>query len=327
MEAASAALGPETPTSPKAPPAPGATALAAVDAGAIPRRYEGPSAWTGAEMRATRRLDRAAHSRRTARSSTPHGGPPRTFRSRRSGSPISLSPPSGQSSTRSATRSSTGAASCSCADSTSRGGRSSAPPAPGGESVRGSAGRCPRTRWGTCWGMSAISTTTREDPNVRTYQTTERQFYHSDSCDIVALMCLRPAKRGGLSSIVSSVTLYNEMARRRPGPRRRPLRTGAFRPPRRGPRQRGAVLPERRLQPPRGAGLELRLPALRRVVAAPSGRAAPDAAPRRGAGPPRRTCRGPRPPSRHGVPARRHPAPPQPHHLSRPHRVRGLAFA
>ena len=54
------------------------------------------------------------------------------------------------------------------------------------------------------------------DPNVRTYQTTERQFYHSDSCDIVALMCLRPAKRGGLSSIVSSVTLYNEMARRRP---------------------------------------------------------------------------------------------------------------
>ena len=54
------------------------------------------------------------------------------------------------------------------------------------------------------------------DPNVRTYQTTERQFYHSDSCDIVALMCLRPAKRGGLSSIVSSVTLFNEMARRRP---------------------------------------------------------------------------------------------------------------
>ena len=54
------------------------------------------------------------------------------------------------------------------------------------------------------------------DPNVRTYQTTERQFYHSDSCDIVGLLCLRPAKRGGLSSILSSVTLYNEMARRRP---------------------------------------------------------------------------------------------------------------
>ncbi len=55
------------------------------------------------------------------------------------------------------------------------------------------------------------------DPAVRTYQTTERQFYHADSCDIVGLLCLRPAKCGGASSIVSSVTLYNEMARRRPG--------------------------------------------------------------------------------------------------------------
>ena len=54
------------------------------------------------------------------------------------------------------------------------------------------------------------------DPAVRTYQTTERQFYHADSCDIVGLLCLMPAKRGGLSSIVSSVTLHNEIARRRP---------------------------------------------------------------------------------------------------------------
>ena len=54
------------------------------------------------------------------------------------------------------------------------------------------------------------------DPNVRTYQTTERQLYHTDSCDIVGLLYLHPAKQGGLSSIVSSVTLYNEMARRRP---------------------------------------------------------------------------------------------------------------
>ena len=54
------------------------------------------------------------------------------------------------------------------------------------------------------------------DPNVRTYQTTERQLYHTDSCDIVGLLCLHPAKQGRLSSIVSSVTLYNEMARRRP---------------------------------------------------------------------------------------------------------------
>jgi hypothetical protein len=54
------------------------------------------------------------------------------------------------------------------------------------------------------------------DPNSRVYQTRERQTYHTDSCDIVALLCLRPAKSGGLSSLVSSVTVFNEMRRRRP---------------------------------------------------------------------------------------------------------------
>ncbi len=55
------------------------------------------------------------------------------------------------------------------------------------------------------------------DPNVRIYQTPERQGYHTDSCDIVGLLCLQPAKAGGLSSLVSSVTIFNEMRRRRPG--------------------------------------------------------------------------------------------------------------
>jgi Taurine catabolism dioxygenase TauD, TfdA family len=54
------------------------------------------------------------------------------------------------------------------------------------------------------------------DPNVRIYQTNERQGYHTDSCDIVGLLCLRPAKSGGLSSLVSSVTIFNEMRRLRP---------------------------------------------------------------------------------------------------------------
>src|SRR5215469_11228245 len=54
------------------------------------------------------------------------------------------------------------------------------------------------------------------DPNVRTYQTTERQHFHTDSCDIVGLLCLRTARRGGLSSIVSSMAMYNKMARTRP---------------------------------------------------------------------------------------------------------------
>jgi hypothetical protein len=39
-----------------------------------------------------------------------------------------------------------------------------------------------------------------EDPNVRLYQTTERQGFHTDSCDVVALLCLNKARHGGLSS-------------------------------------------------------------------------------------------------------------------------------
>src|SRR4051795_8004431 len=54
------------------------------------------------------------------------------------------------------------------------------------------------------------------DPNVRTYQTTERQHFHTDSCDIVGLLCLKTAKSGGLSSLTSSMAIYNEMAKRRP---------------------------------------------------------------------------------------------------------------
>lgn len=54
------------------------------------------------------------------------------------------------------------------------------------------------------------------DPNVRIYQTHERQTFHTDSCDIVGLLCLKTAKRGGLSALVSSVTIFNEMRKRRP---------------------------------------------------------------------------------------------------------------
>ena len=54
------------------------------------------------------------------------------------------------------------------------------------------------------------------DPTARLYQTHERQTFHTDSCDVVALMCLQPAKQGGRSSLVSSVTLHNEMRAARP---------------------------------------------------------------------------------------------------------------
>lgn len=55
-----------------------------------------------------------------------------------------------------------------------------------------------------------------DDPNTRIYQTRERQTHHTDSCDVVGLMCLQTARSGGLSSLVSSTTIFNEMRRRRP---------------------------------------------------------------------------------------------------------------
>ncbi len=54
------------------------------------------------------------------------------------------------------------------------------------------------------------------DPNVRIYQTRDRQTFHTDSCDVVGLLCLQPARRGGRSLLVSSNTIFNEIRSRRP---------------------------------------------------------------------------------------------------------------
>lgn len=54
------------------------------------------------------------------------------------------------------------------------------------------------------------------DPKVRIYQTKERQTFHTDSCDVVGLLCLQPAKSGGRSLLVSADTVYKEMYKRRP---------------------------------------------------------------------------------------------------------------
>ena len=53
-------------------------------------------------------------------------------------------------------------------------------------------------------------------PSARGYQTAERLPYHCDMGDVVGLLSLRTSRSGGLSSIVSSVALYNAMVERRP---------------------------------------------------------------------------------------------------------------
>jgi hypothetical protein len=54
------------------------------------------------------------------------------------------------------------------------------------------------------------------DPKVRYYQTSRKLEYHTDSVDVVGLLCLKTAKAGGESFIASSMTVYNEILARAP---------------------------------------------------------------------------------------------------------------
>src|SRR5688500_1231523 len=55
-----------------------------------------------------------------------------------------------------------------------------------------------------------------QDPRVRYYQTNRGLEYHTDSADVVGLLCLQSAKAGGESYLASSMTVYNEVLARRP---------------------------------------------------------------------------------------------------------------
>jgi hypothetical protein len=58
---------------------------------------------------------------------------------------------------------------------------------------------------------------TGESPDrVRHYRTRVNINFHCDAADVVGLLCLRQARDGGRSRIVSSVSVYNELLRRRP---------------------------------------------------------------------------------------------------------------
>lgn len=54
------------------------------------------------------------------------------------------------------------------------------------------------------------------DTNTRIYQTSARQSFHTDSADCVGLMCLRAARDGGQSLLVSAEAIYNRMRADRP---------------------------------------------------------------------------------------------------------------
>lgn len=57
-----------------------------------------------------------------------------------------------------------------------------------------------------------------DDPTVRLYQTRAKMDFHADQLpvDILGLLCLRTAKRGGASALVSVLTIHNILLRERP---------------------------------------------------------------------------------------------------------------
>lgn len=55
-----------------------------------------------------------------------------------------------------------------------------------------------------------------QDINSRIYQTAERQTFHTDSADVVGLLCLKTAKIGGKSLLVSTESIFNKMQAERP---------------------------------------------------------------------------------------------------------------
>lgn len=45
---------------------------------------------------------------------------------------------------------------------------------------------------------------------------TDKQVFHTDSGDVIALLCLSEAAEGGQSKVSSSWFVYNELAKKRP---------------------------------------------------------------------------------------------------------------
>lgn len=55
-----------------------------------------------------------------------------------------------------------------------------------------------------------------KDPHARAYRNASELTPHTDPADILAFLCLRPAKTGGTSRFTSAMTVHEELRRRRP---------------------------------------------------------------------------------------------------------------
>ena len=74
----------------------------------------------------------------------------------------------------------------------------------------------PQNRNGHMIGHVIDIGTRTDDYNKRLTQTSASLSFHSDSCDVVGLLCLQTAMRGGESALVSAIAVHDEMMRRAP---------------------------------------------------------------------------------------------------------------
>ena len=144
--------------------------------------------------------------------------------------------------------------------------------------------------------------------------------FHTDRCDVVALLCMRRARAGGISRVVSTVAMSNVILERRPD--LHALLCQDYHRTREGEEAGGErsvyALPVFGMRDGHFTSQYSRtfVEAAQRW---PACRGSPRRRTRRSTCSP--TCAGALP--RDGARARRHPAPEQPRHLSRAHRVRG----
>ena len=75
---------------------------------------------------------------------------------------------------------------------------------------------CPQNARGHVLGHVKDLGADPNDPTVRIYTTCAAQPFHTDSADIVGLMCLENSASGGESKVVSSVAVWNRLARTAP---------------------------------------------------------------------------------------------------------------
>src|ERR1700733_1051448 len=75
----------------------------------------------------------------------------------------------------------------------------------------------PQNKYGHVMGDVTDQGKRLDDPTIRGNEIGGLALdYHTDGSDLVGLMCLRPAKSGGLSCVANVVAIYNELVRTRP---------------------------------------------------------------------------------------------------------------